>query len=122
MVYRNRQAVFGRVALAVPKKRSYRLVADYRAVKNMTETAAMPIPNLEELGRKMAGASVSCTLDLLQGSRQCPLDEAAQEVFAMATGEGLFKPKRVPQRVLNATSYFSKHDRRRAGRVNWLHV
>ena len=37
---------------------------------------------------------------------QMPLAPDAQEVFTIATPEGLFTPTRVPQGVLNATSYF----------------
>ena len=35
-----------------------------------------------------------------------PLSEEAQEIFTITTPFGMFTPKRVPQGVLNATSYF----------------
>ena len=35
-----------------------------------------------------------------------PLAPEAQEVFTIVTPDGLFTPTRVPQGVLNATSYF----------------
>ena len=64
------------------------------------------MPGLEaELGR-LRGAGAFATLDLLQGYWQCPLAAEAQEIFTIATPQGLFTPTRVPQGVLNATAYF----------------
>ena len=45
-------------------------------------------------------------LDMLQGYWQMKLAAEAQELFTIATPEGLFTPTRVPQGVLNATAYF----------------
>lgn len=53
----------------------------------------------------IAGASVFCTLDLLQGHWQTPLDQTVQETFTMVTARGLYTPTHVPHGVLNATSY-----------------
>ena len=93
--------------MAIPKgKDNYRLVSDYRAVNNMIEPAAYPMPNLERMAKQFSGARAFCTLDLLQGYWQAPLDPDAQELFTMVTKEGLFTPTRVPQGVLNATTYF----------------
>ena len=46
------------------------------------------------------------SLDLLQGYWQCPLAPEAHEIFTIATPGGLYTPTRVPQAILNATSYF----------------
>ena len=45
-------------------------------------------------------------MDCLQGYLQCPLAEEVREYFTFVTGDGLFTPMRVPQGVMNATSYF----------------
>ena len=45
-------------------------------------------------------------MDCLQGYWQSPLAEEASEYFTFVTGDGLFTPTRVPQGVMNATSYF----------------
>lgn len=66
----------------------------------------MPMRNLEETGRRMAGASVFCTLGLLQADWQMPLDQTAQEGVTMTTARGVYTPTRAPQGVLNAESYF----------------
>ena len=62
--------------------------------------------NPEIEGDKCAGAVVFCTMDCLQGYWQCPLAEKVHEYFTLLTGDGLFTPTRVPQGVMNATSYF----------------
>ena len=41
-----------------------------------------------------------------QGYWQCPLANEAHEYFTFVTGDGLFTWTRVPQGVMNATSYF----------------
>lgn len=53
--------------MAVHNGGGFRLVADYRAVDQLVEQAAMPMPRLEELGILLGGATVFCTLDMIQG-------------------------------------------------------
>ena len=43
---------------------------------------------------------------MLQGYWQMPLAPESQEMFTIAGPGGLYTPTRVPQGVLNATSYF----------------
>ena len=62
--------------------------------------------NPEIEGEKCVGAVAFCTMDCLQGYWQCPLAEEAREYFTFVTKDGLFTPTRVPQGVMNATSYF----------------
>ena len=42
----------------------------------------------------------------VQGYWQCPLAEEAREYFTFVFGDSLFAPTRMPQGVMNATSYF----------------
>ena len=105
-VFRNMQAVWASPAMAAPKKQGYRLVSDYRAVNKQIEKVPGIMPDLEaELGR-LRGAGAFATLDFLQCYWQCPSAAEAQEIFTIATPQGLFTPTRVPQGVLNATAYF----------------
>ena len=104
MVFRNQQAIYEIVAMAIPKgSNSYRTVTDYRAVKDTIKWVVAPMPRLEEKASLFAGATAWCTLDMLQGCWQVPLSEDDQEVFAMVTPEGLFTPRRVPLGVVSAT-------------------
>ena len=44
MVFRNPQAIYGNVVVAIPKiSNSYRMVTDYRAVNDTINPAAMPM-------------------------------------------------------------------------------
>ena len=68
VVFRNPQAIYGSVAMAIPKgSNSYRMVTDHRIVNDTIEPAAMPMPNLEDKASLFTGANAWCTLDLLQG-------------------------------------------------------
>ena len=55
---------------------------------------------------KLSEATFYGSFDLLQGYWQCPLVPKAQQIFTIATPGGLYTPTRVPQGILNATSYF----------------
>ena len=67
-VFWNPQAIYGSVAMAIPKgSNSYRMVTDHRIVNDTIEPAAMPMPNLEDKASLFTGANAWCTLDLLQG-------------------------------------------------------
>ena len=47
--FRNPQAIYGSVAMAIPKgSNSNRMVMDYRAVNDTMTLAATPMPNLED--------------------------------------------------------------------------
>ena len=62
--------------------------------------------NREIEGEKYAGAVAFWTMNCLQGYWQSPLVEEAREYFTLVAGDGLFTPTRLPQGVMNATSYF----------------
>ena len=108
MVYPNPQAICASVAMAFPKGpgKGYRLVADFSPINGQCELVPGPMRNPEIEGEKCVGAVAFCTMDCLQGYWQCPLAEEAREYFTFVTKDGLFTPTRVPQGVMNATSYF----------------
>ena len=107
MVFRNPQAIYGSVVMAIPKgSNSYRMVTDYLTVNDTIEPAAMPMPNLQDKASLFAVATAWCTLDMLQGYWQVPVSKDAQEMFTLVTPEGLFTPRLVLPGGLNATRYF----------------
>ena len=110
MVYPNPQAICASVAMAFPTGpgKGYRLVADFSPLNGQFELVPGPMRNPEIEGEKCVGAVAFCTMDCLQGYWQCPLAGEAREYFAFVTGDGLFTPTRVPQGVMNATSYFQE--------------
>ena len=108
MVYPNPKAICASVAMTFHKGpgKGYRLVADFPPINDQCELVPGPTRNPEIEGGKCVGAVTFCTMDCLQGYWQCPLAEEAREYFTFVTGDGLFTPTRVPQGVMNATSYF----------------
>ena len=58
-------------------------------------------------------------LGMLQEYWQMPLAAEAEEVFTIATAKGLFTPTRVPQDVLNATTYFQGMMTESLAGMNW---
>ena len=59
MVFRNPQAIYGSVVMAIPKgSNSYRMVTDYLTVNDTIEPAAMPMPSLEDKASLFAGATL----------------------------------------------------------------
>ena len=64
------------------------------------------MPNQEMAMVDLRGATYFGKLNMLQGYWQMPLAAEAQEVFTIATLEGLFTLTRMPYVVLNATPYF----------------
>ena len=106
LVFLNMQAVWASAAMATPKKGGYRLVSDFRAANKQVEKVPGVMPNPEASMAQLSAAKFYGSLDLLQGYWQCPLAPEAQEIFTIATPGGLYTPKRVPQGILNATSYF----------------
>lgn len=89
MVYRNNQAVYGSVAMTIPKgANSSRLMSDSRAINANIEQAAMSMPNLEILTGLFAGAHAFCTGDILQDVWQMSLSSEVGPLFTMMTSVG----------------------------------
>ena len=106
LVFGNLQAVWSSPAMAVPKKTSFRLVSDYKAVNERVEKSPGVMPKTEADMVDLLSACLFGKLDLLQGCWQRPLAEEAREIFTITTPLILFTPTRVPQEVQNATAYF----------------
>ena len=70
------------------------------------EKVSSVMPNHEAEIVDLLGAVCFGKSDMLQGFLQMPLAADAQEIFTIATPEGLLTPTREPQGVLNATGYF----------------
>eukprot|EP00903_Cladosiphon_okamuranus_P015275 g14116.t1 len=107
MLFLNPQAVWASAVMALPKSGgTYRLVSDFRAVNKVVEKNPGVMPNLEASMQRLGKATCYGSLDMLQGYWQMPLAPASQEIFTIVGPGGLYTPTRVPQGVLNATSYF----------------
>lgn len=67
------------------------------------------MPNQEVSMPKLSAARFYGSLDMLQGYWQLPLSPEVQDIFTIATPDGLYTPTRVPQGLLNATLFFPDH-------------
>lgn len=63
--------------MAVPKGRGFRIVEEYRAVNQLIEQEAMPMPCLEDLGLTLEGEVELCSFDMIQGYCRTPLRAVA---------------------------------------------
>ncbi|CAB1109830.1 unnamed protein product [Ectocarpus sp. CCAP 1310/34] len=110
LVYVNLQAIWASAIMLTPKrsgdKVTYRFVGDFRAVNRQIEKSPGPMPDLEADMQRLSRATCYGSLDMLQGYWGMPLAPEAQEIFTMIGPGGLYSPERVPQGVLNATSYY----------------
>ena len=84
LVFRNLQAVWSSPAMAVPKKDSFRLVSDYKAVNEQVEKSPGVMPNQEADMVDLLSARFFDKSDLLQGYWQMPLAEEAREMGLFA--------------------------------------
>ncbi|CAN0423932.1 unnamed protein product, partial [Scytosiphon promiscuus] len=91
-------AVWASPAVAASRRDTSRLVSDNQAVNSQVEQSPGVKPNHKEMG-DLPGEKYFGKLDLLQGYWQMPLAPEVQEIFSIATPEGLFTPTRGPQGV-----------------------
>lgn len=93
--------------MAMPKKGNYRLVNKYRRVNKMVEKVQSPMPNQEASMAKLSRAkcfdSLDCTPRRLANAASIRGSRAFHDLHSHGV---IYPPLRVPQGVLNATSYF----------------
>ena len=78
------------ILFVTKKDGSVRMVFDYRALNTITKKNRYPLPRIEDLFDKCAGAKVFTTLDLQQGYHQIRIPDSNQEKTASRTPMGLY--------------------------------
>jgi putative transposase len=66
----------------------------------------VPLPKIDELNARLAGAFVFSTLDLRMGYHHISLSKEAQQKSAFVTPQGKYEFKRVPFGLAQAPAYF----------------
>ena len=97
--------------IVVVKKKdgSNRICVDYRALNNVTEKDAHPLPRIEDSLDALAGACVYSTLDMTSGYHQVEVAEADRDKTAFVTGMGHhLRYVTMPFGLCNAPSTFQR--------------
>ena len=82
------------------------MTVDLRVINEDTEPVSWPMPSLEIVLGRLAGASYFATLDAYKGYWQFPLAKESQELLSFMTDEGVYTPTRVIQGATDAVACF----------------
>ena len=85
-----------------PDGRGLRMIVDLRAINAVTKPIAWPMPSLEVVLSRLAGAAYFATLDAYKGYWQFSLAPESQEYFSFMTEEGVYTPNRIIQGATDA--------------------
>ncbi|CAJ0922012.1 unnamed protein product [Ranitomeya imitator] len=108
-VIRRSKSSWASPVVLVPKKdRTTRFCVDYRGLNAITASDAHPMPRIEELLEKLAGAKYLTIMDLSRGYWQIPLSPEAQEKSAFITPFGLYESTVMPFGMKNAPATFQR--------------
>ncbi|XP_069586606.1 uncharacterized protein, partial [Ranitomeya imitator] len=108
-VIRRSKSAWASPVVLVPKKdRTTRFCVDYRGLNAITASDAHPMPRIEELLEKLAGADYLTIMDLSRGYWQIPLSPEAQEKSAFITPFGLYESTVMPFGMKNAPATFQR--------------
>ena len=98
---------FGAMMFVVPKKDgSPRIVVDYRALNEITVKNAYPLPLIDELFDRVAGAKYFTSIDLRDGFYQIALPPGDREKTAFRTRFGSYEYTVLPMGLCNAPGTF----------------
>ena len=98
---------YGSPILFVKKKDGgMRMCVDYRAVNKLTVKNSYPLPRIDDMLDRLAGAKIFSALDLQQAYHQVRLNPEDVPKTAFTTSMGLFEYKVLPFGLSNAPSTF----------------
>lgn len=87
---------------------SYRVCVDFTPLNKVTVPYNYPLQNMKDLLSKAVGHDYYAILDLKSGFHQIPLKEAHRYLTAFVCPRGIFRFKRVPEGLRNASGFFQR--------------
>ena len=97
--------------LLTPKPNGkWRFCIDYRNLNNCSESMGWPIPNIEQMVRRIGDhkPTVFGVMDLTSGYFQAPISESSRVYTAFITFMGVYEWLRAPMGPKGAYSYFQQ--------------
>ena len=96
------------VVLIKKTEGTFRFCIDYRKLNRIVAFDAEPIPNVEFVFTKLAGAVFFSKRDLTKGYWQIPVKDENRDITAFVTPHGLFRWKVMPFGVVSAPAGFTR--------------
>ena len=88
---------------------TFRLCGDYRQLNKMPIEDKYPIPNVQTLFHRLAGAKVFSKVDLMKAYHKIPIDPESIPLTAIITPFGLFEYLYMPFCLRNASATFQRY-------------
>lgn len=107
------------VVLVKKKSGEFRFCVDYRRLNAITKRDVYPLPLMDDVFDRLAGAKWFSSLDLKSGYWQMLVDPADVSKTAFVTPDGLFEFLRLPFGLNNAPSTFQRLMDRVLANLKW---
>ena len=89
---------------------SWRMTQDFRNLNQTVKGRPWPLPRIHEMLQRIGNRKPKyfAKIDLTHGYHQMPLAEESQSYTAFKTSFGIYKYRRVPMGILNASGFFQQ--------------